>query len=406
MKSSKFLSSFVLGGAVLLGLAASCHASADTTDTNEKSFRSDLPPLPVEALNQVATLPEQYPDSWMMVDDANFFSMLAGKVMVLDVLETNPTKRIKGIIDKSLMGSFEQSSKRNEIYILESFHERGTRGPQYEYLTIYDKQTLTIKKEILWPTDRLQALPSRYSMSLSKDHKFLYVANFTPASSFSVVDLDSYEVVDTIDTPGCLLTYPTGSRSVTSICSNGGLLSTELDKNGKFKNSTAIEPFFDSIDTPVFEHFIISGKTAYVPSFTGTMHMVDLSKKVAKYKGSWDMLTAFEREENYRPAGLVMSDNDDDGNIYVIMQKDGHEGSHQHGGNQVWVYDSKSHKRISVIPAPNHAISIAVSQGKNPKLIVTNGELALDIIDVDSKEIVQTISDFGAFTPLVVFKAN
>lgn len=380
-------------------------STADGKKETPLKIRKDLPPLPIESIGKIATLPVPYPDSWALVDDVNFFSMLAGKLMIIDTLEKVPAKRVKGIIDKSLMGNVAQSAVRNEIYIIESFHEKGTRGPQYEYLSIYDKKTLTIKKEMLWPTDRLQALPERFAMSLSADEKFLYVTNFTPATSFSVVDLDSFTITDTIDTPGCTLTYPTGKRGVTSICSNGGLLSVVLNDQGQLKSKHAIAPFFDPVDTPVFEHFMLTSGKAYIPSFTGTMHVLDMSNNVAVYEGSWDMLSPQEREKNYRPAGLVLTDHDDKGNLYIIMQKNGHEGTHQKGGGEIWVFDGKKQKRLSVLSAPDHAISLAVTRGEKPYVIVTNGNLALDIIDPLSGERIQTIANFGAFTPLSVFKA-
>ncbi|WP_240946237.1 amine dehydrogenase large subunit [Pseudomaricurvus alkylphenolicus] len=362
-------------------------------------------PLPIEEIGRIESLPASYPEDWVLVDEAAFFSMYGGKVIIMDIGEKEHPKRMKGTMSKAMLGSFTQSPKRGEYYIIESFHERGSRGKKFDVLVIYNKQTLEVQKEIMWPTDRLQSLPEKFSMAVSKDERFLYVANFNPAASFSVVDLETREIVDTIGTPGCVLTYPTGKRSVTSICSNGGLLTTVLDKNGKLKSRKRIKPFFDTDNTPIFERPVIVDGKAYFPSFKGLMHVVDLSGSVAKYRGSWDMLSDEQKAGNWRPGGLGLAGRDDKGHYYVIMHPDGAEGTQTHGGPEVWVYDLKKKKRIRTIAAPRWAVSIGVTRGKTPKLIVTNGEMNLDIFDATSGEFIQTVSDFGNITPLLIHKS-
>jgi methylamine dehydrogenase heavy chain len=367
---------------------------------------SGLPPLAIEDTGRVATLPASYPESWMMVDEVSFFSMFGGKIIVLDIAETNPAKRIKGLMDKSLMGNFTQSKLRSELYIMESFHERGSRGPLTDVLVIYDKTTLAIVKELVWPVPkRLGALPERYAMAVSKDERHLYVSNFNPAASFTVIDLESREIVGEIGTPGCVLTYPTGNRSVSSLCSNGGMLTTVLKDDGTLKSQHRLAPFFDTDDTPIFERPAIINGIAYFPSFKGKMHNIDMSGDVAKYIGSWSLLSEQERADNIRPSGLVLNDKDDQGLFYVIMQEDGKEGTQTHGGGQVWVFDPVKKQRLRVIDMPSHALSITVTRGKNPMLVVTNGEMNLDIFNANDGSFIQTVSDFGNVTPLLVHKS-
>jgi len=177
----------------------------------------ELPPLPIEEMGRVEVLPENYPESWVFVDEVSFFNMHSGKVILLDVAEKTKNHRIKGLVDKSLIGNFLQAKTRPELYVMETFHERGSRGPRTDVLAIYDKTTLSITKELFWKdSTRLTALPERYSMTMSADERFLFVANMNPGTSFTVVDLETKEIVETIGTPGCVLTYPTGKNSVTS----------------------------------------------------------------------------------------------------------------------------------------------------------------------------------------------
>ncbi|WP_339668504.1 amine dehydrogenase large subunit [Dasania marina] len=381
--------------ALLIMLAGPAALAANTS----------LPPLPIEEMGRVEQLPASYPEDWVIVDESSFFNMFGGKIIILDIAEKTHAKRMKGMMSKSMLGNFTQSKKRGEFYIIESFNERGARGKKFDVLVIYDKQTLNIKKEIIWPTDRLQSLPERYSMAVSKDEKLLYVSNFNPAASFTVVNLDTQEIVETIGTPGCVLTYPAGERSVVSICSNGGLLSTVLDKKGKLKSRQRMDSFFDTDKTPVYEWPIFVAGKGYFPSFHGEMHVIDFSGDVVKYIEKWSLVTEQERAENWRPGGMALTDRDDEGHLYIIMHPDGHEGSQTHGGPQVWVFDVEKQKRLRIIEVPNWAVSLAVTRGKNPKLVITNGELNLDIFNAKNGNFIQTVSDFNNVTPLLIHKS-
>jgi len=414
-KHFSLLLSSVAASLLLLG----CSSSSIVTDDGKSGIdiasnqavvivaRPDpsLPPLPIEKTGRIETLPATYPESWMFVDESSFTSMFGGKMIIIDINAPTTSKLIKGTADKNLLGNFANAKTRPEFYIVESFHERGSRGARTDVLVIYDKVTLSPIKEIVLTHTRLTSLPRRDAMTLSQDEKFLYIANFSPAASFTVVDLDTHEVVGNIATPGCVLPFPTGKRSVTSICSNATLLTTILDNSGNKKSQHRTDAFFDTDKTPIFERPSYIGRTAYFPSFTGEMHELDLSQEIVKYKGKWDLLSNEERIAGWRPGGMALSDSDEQGLLYIIMSAEGFDGSQTHGGNQVWVFDVKNKKRIATIDAPNWAVSIAVTRGKKPSLVVTNGEMNLDVINPRTGELVKTISDFGNITPLILIKA-
>lgn len=384
-----------------LGLAMALSVRADRL--NER-----LPPLPIEPIGQVATLAADFPESWMYVDEISFANMFGGKIILMDVAETRPAKRIKAMADKALIGNFTQARSRNEFYIMETFHERGARGKRTDVLAIYDKTTFNIVKELIWDetgTVRVQALPERYSMTLTADERFLLVSNFSPAASFTVVDLDTREIVTTIGTPGCVLTYPTGKNGVSSLCNNGGLLSTVLDNNGYMQAQYQIAPFFDTDKTPIYERPAIVDGIAYFPSFAGLVHAIDLRGDVAAHLETWSLVSAQERRQNWRPSGLALIDTDEQGLVYLLMNPGGRDGSQTHGSEHVWVFDMAAKQRLRAIDLPNFGISLALSRGARPKLVVTNGDMNLDVLDARSGAFMQTISDFGNTTPLLLNKA-
>ena len=372
------------------------------------SLNERLPPLPIEPIGQVATLAADFPESWMYVDEISFANMFGGKIILMDVAETRPAKRIKAMADKALIGNFTQARSRNEFYIMETFHERGARGKRTDVLAIYDKTTFNIVKELIWDetgTVRVQALPERYSMTLTADERFLLVSNFSPAASFTVVDLDTREIVTTIGTPGCVLTYPTGKNGVSSLCNNGGLLSTVLDNNGYMQAQYQIAPFFDTDKTPIYERPAIVDGIAYFPSFAGLVHAIDLRGDVAAHLETWSLVSAQERRQNWRPSGLALIDTDEQGLVYLLMNPGGHDGSQTHGSEHVWVFDMAAKQRLRAIDLPSFGISLALSRGARPKLVVTNADMNLDVLDARSGAFMQTISDFGNTTPLLLNKA-
>ena len=404
---------------------AEANATSDTGDTGNETVpvtgagiatrakpdiipNPNLPPLPIEPIGRVATLSADFPESWMYIDEISFANMFGGKIILMDITETRPAKRIKAMADKALIGNFTQSKSRNEFYIMETFHERGARGKRTDVLAIYDKTTFNIVEELLWDetgTVRVQAMPQRYSMTLTADERFLLVSNFSPAASFTVVDPDTREIVTTIGTPGCVLTYPTGKNGVSSLCNNGSMLTTVLDKNGYMKSQYRLAPFFDTDKTPIYERPAIVDGIAYFPSFAGLIHVIDLRGEVAEYLETWNLVSAQEQQRNWRPSGVALIDKDEQGLVYILMNPDGHDGTQTHGSNHVWVFDMAGKKRVRTIDVPNFGISLAVSRGNRPKLVVTNGDMNLDVLDAESGELIQTISDFGNTTPLLINKA-
>ena len=201
------------------------------------------------------------------------------------------------------------------------------------------------------------------------------------------------------------MTYPTGKNGVSSLCNNGGLLSTVLDNNGYMQAQYQIAPFFDTDKTPIYERPAIVDGIAYFPSFAGLVHAIDLRGDVAAHLETWSLVSAQERRQNWRPSGLALIDTDEQGLVYLLMNPGGYDGSQTHGSEHVWVFDMAAKQRLRAIDLPNFGISLALSRGARPKLVVTNGDMNLDVLDARSGAFMQTISDFGNTTPLLLNKA-
>ncbi len=363
-----------------------------------------LPPLPIEGTGTVESLPERYPDHWFLVHDASFFHMSDGKVYLIDTSADTLGEQVKGMFNVVLMGNIGQSHRRGEIYAAETFHSRGTRGQRIDALTIWDMASLTPKAEVVWPTPkRYMGMPQRFAVTPIDNDNLLLVVNFTPATSVTVIDLDTREIVNEVATPGCLFAYPTGRRGFSSVCADGRFMSTELAKDGSLVKQTRTDAFFNSDTSPIFEHTALINGTAYFPSFAGEVFPVDLKGKVAKVGKPWQLATKEERAGNWRPGGIGIIDRDNHGRFYILMHPDGGDGSQQGGGPEVWVFDAEKQQRVLKIPLQAWGLSLAVSRGENPMLLVTNPtDMSLELYDGRSGEFVRSIKDFGQETPLML----
>lgn len=359
-----------------------------------------------EKLGVVQTLPANYPPQWVVVHDGAFFHMLEGKFVVIDPLADTKGAQFKGFMTGSFMGQFAQSTRRPEDYVAETFYSRGGRGgKRTDVLTIWDRATLKVAGEVVLPPKRSNTMPEKYGLQLLNHEDWAAVFNFTPASSVTLVDLVKRKVIGEVQIPGCALIYPAGPKSFASICSDGTLLTTRLDDNGKAVSSIHSKPLFDSNSDPLFEKPIIDDGVAYFPSFHGYMQPVKLGEKNATAQTKWDLLSGAERKAGWRPSGWQLTGGDGNGKFYIIMNPHGGPGMQKDGGPVIWVYDLKSHKRVQTIDLKTPGISLALTGGKEPVLVVTNRNMKLDVYRADNGKFVRTI-DFNQETPFVVYPAK
>jgi len=394
----------VLALAVLLGVAVVAPATG-----SEPPVAPDpsLPPLPVDKVGVVRTLAVPYPPHWVFVHDGAFFHMNDGKVVLLDADAPTQPAQYKGMVNNSFMGQFAVSAKRRELYVAETFHSRGQRGERTDVLTIYDQSTLAPTGEVVLPGGRrFSGMPERHGLQLIDGDRLALVFNLNPATSVSVVDLQSRKFLGQIDIPGCALIYPTGARGFSSLCGDGAMLSTQLDANGQVSSQQRLPPVWDIDADPLFEKPAIVDGVAYFPSFHGKVLPVDLRGAVAKPGTPWPLLGKDDQAGGWRPGGLQFVDADAAGNLYVIMHPGGADGTHNGPGTEVWVFDPAKGVRERRIRLVTPAMSLMLTRDDAPLLIATNAEMALDVYDAKSGSHLRTLTAFGQETPFVVYAAD
>ncbi len=356
---------------------------------------ADFPtPLPSEPLMQVQRLPARYPTGWA------FLNYAGDRIELRDV--GADSREVKAELQAHDSATLLVSDVRPEIYVADTVWSRGTRGERTDFITVYDKQTLNVKGEIVLPGGKRALITAMEGlMTFTGDQRFAVVFNFTPASSVAVVDLTERKVANEIDIPGCSLVYPTGARGFSTLCSSGTLLSIRLGEDGKVvgrKESRAFNP----LDTdPLFTASATVGGVRYFPSLHGRVQPIDMRGDEVKVLPDWRLVGDADAAANWRPSGWQIVAGDDKKLLYVVMQPDAHEGTHKDPGTEVWVFDVASKTRVKRLRLARPGSSIALTHGEQPLLLVQAGE-RLDVYDPAGGALVRSMDLPGFHTRLQI----
>src|ERR1700736_1565517 len=114
---------------------------------------------------------------------------------------------ILGQVTNGSFGSFSISADRKTLFDATSFFSRGDHGTRTEVLEYYDTATLKPRSETILLNKR--AMSNQYSVFVveSAEAKYLMLQNATPASSVSIVDLATKNLLSEIPTAGCFGIY-------------------------------------------------------------------------------------------------------------------------------------------------------------------------------------------------------
>ena len=381
-------------GVVLFMLASSGIALAQP-----QSFPT---PLPEEALTKSEKLPDTYPASWILVHDLHFNSFADGRGAVVDT--ANPTRPFKGFVQIAQFGNVLIGNVAKEIYTAETYYSRLARGTRTDVITIWDKATLTPKGEIELPGGkRFQQVTYKNAFQFTNGQKWALVSNFTPGQSVTVVDLEARKVLGDIDLPGCALIYPTGDRGFSTFCADNTVTTIQLGPDGNLANTVTSKPILDIDKQPLFGMPAMVGRMAWFLSYYGQLRSFDLSGAVAKPSGKPFFLPKTEGgSPEWRPGGWQVIASDAAGNLYVLMNPSGREGSHKSGGTEVWVINPVTQTREARFPLKDVGLSIEVTREATPRLIVVRADAGIDVYDAATGAFIHSLGTSNAFTPFTL----
>lgn len=390
--------------------------STASTEVEAASGRFDFTERP-----SVATLPP-VGDHWIWVPD---------RLLRHSLLYDGDTGTVLGMIDSPFLLTPQiplVSTERNEIYSVDVGYSRGNRGERTDFLTIYDLETLRYKNEILFPT-RAATGNTAIAYSARIGSRFIGVFNQFPATSISILDLDTLRFVDEIGVSGCSGIYPIDELRFATLCGDGTATVVELTEEGQKSALVHSEKFFDTLEDPVFTSAGRMGQKWVFVSFGGRVHTLDFSGRNPVVAPAWSLYGEADEPSEWRPGGLqLVAVHAQSQRLFVVMHRGG-AGSHKDAGPEIWSFDLTERKRIGRIEPPSLSAaflggmlgipsdsfsftllkwvlppdtvhSIAISQDASPVLFMRNAGIgAVGVVAPDEGRVIRILGEAGLFGP-------
>ncbi len=378
--------------ACLSGLALAAFAACATA-----APASAPPPLEPETL-KVETMPRHAHMAYTL----DLSSMIDARLQVYDL----DSKKVLGQRGTGYLPGITQSPDHRFTYVATSYFSRGSTGERTDVLEIHDNHTLQKVGEVVLPNKHGEQATSLFNTTVSADGKFVYVANLTPATSMTVVDVAARKVVNDIDTAACVLTYPSGPRQVTSLCESGKALTVTLDDAGKEVKREQSERFIDVERDPVFTHAARHGSEYVFVSFGGKVQTADFGASPARFSAPWPLLSAKDEKEGWLPGGMQpFAVHAASHRLFVAMHqgpKGVDAGSHKEGGAEIWVYDLNTHQRLARWPVLKQKLlpmlTMSVTQDEQPVVFGSAG-IGLQAFDARTGKSVMATRDMRQIIP-------
>jgi methylamine dehydrogenase heavy chain len=318
--------------------------------------------LPADQMTTL-TLPDPKPN-WVYIMDLQFPVNMLQKIWIID----GEARKLLGTIFGGYECNFEISPDHREMYMIDTYYSRGWHGDRTDVVTIFDAHTTNFLAEVVIPPKRLLIVPKRNSTSLTPDGRFMLVANMTPATSVTMVDLKARKFLGEIETPGCAQVTATANRQFFSMCADGSMLTVQFDDSGKATAKKQSKPMFDPNADPVFDQPAVVSDKAYFISYHGMVLPVDFSGPEAIAQPSWSLLGDADKAQKWRPGGWqTVSYAAKSGLLYALMHQGG-EWTHKQFGTEVWVFNAQTHQRVQRIKLKTPGYSIMVSNAEKPIL--------------------------------------
>ncbi len=338
-------------------VGSSVHATKRSPPKPQPTAAGKPEPLPVEQLRDggAVTAAER-----VYVADVAISHIVDGRVRVYDARKGT----LLGMVNSGYAGNFVVSSKADELYVATTYLSRGGRGDRVDVLEVWDTNTLAFKHEVILPPKRAQALNYRGLLHRSANGRFVLVQNATPASSVTVVDLQTRKVAGEVPTPGCWGIWPSASHPsrFSTLCSEGTMTTITLDDQGNAGERQTTEKLFDGDRDAWFHSADQLGDRIFYVSFRGVITELDLSGAMAKRVKSTNTVTGDAVKGGWRPGGYQPIAVHPDGRFAVVTMHDqGREGSHKMPGKQLWTIDLASGRRVATAPAQG-SVTLAFSK--------------------------------------------
>jgi methylamine dehydrogenase heavy chain len=353
------------GGSAVAGLALAALAIGRAAHAEPQ--HDDLDPsskLQLAEPHVTATLAPTHQRRLYVLDTA-FPAAEAAKTYILD----GTTGALEGMFNQAYWPNFAVSPDGTELYAVDSYWEKHTRGKRSDYIVVRDARTLEVKEDIPLPEGRFLIVSKKYNFDVTPDGHYGLTYNLAPQTAVTVTDLKARKSVGAIGIPGCGLIFAQAPMRFSTLCADGSIATVSFDEAAKASIKRATQAF-DAKNDPAFEHSAWDkrGQMLYLITYHGNVVPVSLAADQAAVSAPWPLTTEAERAAGWLPGGWQMSHlHSTNHRLYVLMHR-GRYWSHKSSGTEVWEFDSATGRRLKRIRLPEPAQSVAVSQDADPLL--------------------------------------
>jgi methylamine dehydrogenase heavy chain len=303
----------------------------------------------------------------LFVLDTAFPAAEAAKTYVLN----GTTGAIEGMFNQGYWPNFAVSPDGTELYAVDTYWEKHTRGKRSDYIVVRDARTLDVKEDIPLPDGRLLIVSKKYNFDVTPDGRYGLTYNLAPSTAVTVTDLKARKSVGSIGIPGCGLIFAQAANRFSSLCADGSISTVTFDESAKATTQHS-GPIFDAKNDPAFDHSAWDKKhqMLYLITYEGDVVPVSLAGEVAVAGAKWSLTSAAERAADWRPGGWQMSNFHSSRNHLIVLMHQGRRWTHKDSGTEVWGFDATTGKRIARIKLKEPSQSVAVSSDADPLMYV------------------------------------
>jgi len=331
----------------------------------------------------------------LFVLDTAFPAAEAARTYVIN----GSTGALEGMFNQAYWPNFAVSPNGSELYAVDSYWEKHTRGKRSDYIVVRDAQTLEVKADIPLPEGRLLVVSKKYNFDVTPDGHYGLTYNLAPATAVTVTDLVARETVGFIAIPGCGLVFAQAPNRFSTLCADGAVATVTFDAAAHATTKRA-EKVFDAKNDPAFEHSAWDKKAQmlYLVTYQGEVIPVSLATDQAAPGAKWSLTNPAERTAGWRPGGWQISHfHASDHQLYVLMHK-GRPWTHKDSGTEVWQFDAATGRRLQRIKLREPSQSVAVSADGDPLIYVITDSERIDGYRAATGKLLYSTKPLG-FTP-------
>src|ERR1700730_4265066 len=206
----------------LLSLLLAGSAVAQVPGTPTVQFPYTQPPTEGVGVDK---MPGHNPH-WVLIDAPLYGNLVVSQVYVVD----GDAMKIVGMLTAGMISTAALSPDHSRMFVGDTFFSRGTRGSRTDVITVYDAKSLDPVSEIAIAPKRQLASPDNLQLGATSGGRLL-VANMTPATSVTVIDLAASKVLSEIAIAGCAEFQLVAKRQFASLCGDGSILMVGFEGN-------------------------------------------------------------------------------------------------------------------------------------------------------------------------------